>query len=123
MNVLHVTVAEPVAASLQRAQTVMTALERGERVAPWHGVGFEDMPQMLAALTPRRWALIAELRAAGPVSIAELARRTGRNYKNVHADVMALIEWHIAERDDDARVSVPWSAIVVDLKLPDQVAA
>ena len=123
MNVLHVTVAEPLGASLERAGAAMQALQRGAPPEAYHGIGFEDMGQLLAVFTPQRWALIAALRAAGPLSIAELARRLGRDYKNVHTDVMALAEWRAVERAADGRVSVPWSEIIVDLKLPEETAA
>ena len=78
---------------------------------------------MLATFTPKRWELIAALREVGPVTVAELARHPGRNDKNVHADVQQLIEWMAVERGDDGRVSVPWSEIVVDMKLPERAAA
>ena len=78
---------------------------------------------MFAAFTPKRWELIAALRAAGPLTVAELARQLGRNYKNVHTDVQQLIEWMAVERSDDGRVNVPWSDIVVDMKLPQRAAA
>ena len=55
--------------------------------------------------------------------MAELARHLGRNYKNVHADVQQLIEWMAVQREEDGRVSVPWSDIVVDMKLPERYAA
>jgi predicted transcriptional regulator len=57
------------------------------------------------------------------MTIAELARHLGRNYKNVHADVSQLIEWMAIERLDDGRVNVLWSEIVVGMKLPDRAAA
>ena len=63
------------------------------------------------------------MRATGPLTVAELARQLGRNYKNVHTDVQQLIEWMAVERGDDGRVSVPWSDIVVDMRLPQRVAA
>jgi hypothetical protein len=40
----------------------------------------------------------------------------------VHADVQQLIEWLAVERGDDGRFSVPWSEIVVDMKLSERVA-
>ena len=72
---------------------------------------------------PKRWELIAALREAGPLTVADLARRLGRNYKNVHTDVTQLIAWMTVERAKDGRVSVPWSEIVVDMKLPGRAAA
>ena len=60
---------------------------------------------------------------AGPLTVAELARRLHRDYKNVHTDVTQLIEWMAVERRDDGRVNVPWPEILVDMKLPERVAA
>jgi predicted transcriptional regulator len=73
------------------------------------------MSQLLSAFTAKRWELLGELRASCPLTVAELARRLGRDYKNVHTDVLAL-----QDRLADGRVQVPWSEIVVDLKLPPQ---
>jgi predicted transcriptional regulator len=42
----------------------------------------------------------------------------GRDYKNVHGDIAALITWMAVERDADRRVSVPWDEL--DLRLPLQ---
>ena len=122
-RVLNVKVGETVRQSGRRAADVMRALAAGHEVEPYFGVSFEQVGQMFAAFTPKRWELIAALRAKGPLSVADLARQLGRNYKNVHTDVQQLIEWMAVERGDDGRVSVPWSDIVVDMKLPQGVAA
>jgi len=90
---------------------------------PFFGASFSQLGEMLAVFTPKRWELIAALRQAGPATVAELARRVQRHYKNVHADVDILIDWMAIERGADGRVSVPWSEIVVDMKLPEQLAA
>jgi len=122
-QILNVTVGEPLREAGARAAATMRAIARGEKVKPHFGVNFEQIGQMLAAFTPKRWELIAALREAGPLTVAELARRLGRDYKNVHTDVTQLIEWMAVERGDDGRVNVPWSEIVVDMKLPERAAA
>lgn len=122
-QILNVTVGESLREAGARAAATMKAVARGEKVQPHFGVNFEQIGQMLAAFTPKRWELIAALRQAGPLTVAELARRLGRDYKNVHTDVNQLIEWMAVERGDDGRVNVPWSEIVVDMKLPERVAA
>jgi predicted transcriptional regulator len=121
--VLNVTVGESVAGSLARARNAMETLQRGKTPQPHFGVGFAQVGQMLAVFTPKRWELIATLRESGPLTTADLARKLRRDYKNVHADVTALAEWLAVERMDDGRVNVPWSEIVVDLKLPGRLAA
>lgn len=122
-RVLNVKVGESLQAAGTRAAAAMKNVQRGRSVLPYFGVSFSEIGQMLAAFTPKRWELIAMLRETGPLSVAELARRLERNYKNVHTDVAQLIEWMAVERDDDGLVSVPWSEIVVDMKLPERVAA
>ena len=121
--VLHVSVGETVAAHVARARTGMEALQRGKTPKPHFGVGFAEVGQMLATFTPKRWELIARLRETGPLTTAELARKLDRDYKNVHADVAALSEWLAVQRTEDGRVHVPWSEIVVDMKLPTRLAA
>ena len=122
-RILNVKVGESVKQAGARAAATLKAIQRGERTAPYFGVSFGEIGQMLAAFTPKRWELIAMLREAGPLSVAELARRLERNYKNVHTDVAQLIEWMAVERGDDGLVRVPWSEIVVDMKLPERAVA
>jgi predicted transcriptional regulator len=122
-TVLHVTVGESVASNLARARSAMETLQRGKTPQPHFGVGFAQVGQMLAVFTPKRWELIARLRETGPLTTAELARKLDRDYKNVHADVAALSEWLAVQRTEDGRVHVPWSEIVVDMKLPNRRAA
>jgi predicted transcriptional regulator len=122
-KVLNVKVGETLQQAGKRAADTMRAAAAGKAVAPYFGISFQEVGQMLATFTPKRWELIAALREVGPMTVAELARSLGRNYKNVHADVQQLIEWMAVERGDDGRVSVPWSEIVVDMKLPERTAA
>jgi predicted transcriptional regulator len=121
--VLNVTVGDSVAGSLARARSAMETLQRGKTPQPHFGVGFAQVGQMLSVFTPKRWELIATLRESGPLTTADLARKLRRDYKNVHADVTALAGWLAVERMEDGRVQVPWSEIVVDLKLPSRLAA
>lgn len=122
-QVLNVTVGKPSRKTAARATATMSAVARGEKVQPHFGVNFEQIGQMLAVFTPKRWELIAALRESGPLTVAELACRLRRDYKNVHTDVTQLIEWMAVERMDDGRVNVPWAEIVVDMKLPQRAAA
>lgn len=120
---LRVRVGEDVRANLARAREAMTALQAGKRPKSHFAVGFAEVGQMLAVFTPKRWELIAKLREIGPVTTAQLARALERDYRNVHADVAALSEWLAVQREEDGRVSVPWAEIILDMKLPDRLAA
>lgn len=122
-RILNVKVGARPQENLERAATMMSALDAGEQATPYYGVGFQNAGQMLAVFTPKRWELLAALREGGPTTIAELARRLGRNYKNVHNDVDKLIEWLAVEKDEQGRITAPYSEILVDVRLPERVAA
>lgn len=120
---LNVTVGEGLHQAAARASAAMRAVQQGRKPAAYFGVSFSEIGQMLATFTPMRWKLIAALRAAGPMTVAELARHVQRDYKNVHTDIAQLIEWQAVERIEDGRVFVPWTEIVVDMKLSSGIAA
>ena len=120
---LFVLVGEPVGEALSRTADMMSSLERGQSVVPRFEVGFADVGQMTAVFTPRRWELLAVLGKAGPVSIAALAKLLQRDYKNVHGDVSALMEWMAIEKDKQGRVFAPFSDIHIDIRLPERQAA
>ena len=122
-RILNVRVAARVEENLERAAVVMAALERGDEAPPYFSIGFQNASQMLAVFTPKRWELLATLRRGGAMTVAELARRLGRNYKNVHGDVEKLIEWLAVEKDAQGLVTAPYSEIVVDVMMPETVAA
>jgi predicted transcriptional regulator len=123
-SVLRVRVGpESLAQSLARAKAAMLAVQAGKEVQPHFGIGFTEMGQMLAVFTPKRWELIAALRAGGPATVRGLAQRLRRDYKNVHTDVAALEQWMAVRRLPDGRVHVPWAEIVMDMRLPEALAA
>jgi predicted transcriptional regulator len=121
--VLHLTVGEPMAASLARAAVAMKAAGKGKPAQPYFGVGFDDVGELFAVFTPKRWELIGALREGGAMTVAELARQLKRDYKNVHNDCERLIEWMAIEKGENGLVYAPYDEIVVDMKLPDRRAA
>ena len=75
----------------------------------------DGLPALLRTLSPARCQLVEALRKAGPLSIYELSKRLGRNYKNVHTDVSQLSEVGVIERDAQGLVSVPWDLLRAEL--------
>lgn len=122
-NILYVKVGEDTQAALKQFADTLAALEYGKTPDPYFGLGFKDVAQLFSVFTPRRWELLAALRQNGPVSIAELARRVSRDYKNVHNDITHLIEWQVVEKDEKGRVFSPYSEISIDVRLPSSDAA
>ncbi len=122
-TVLHLTVGEPIEASFTRAAAAMKAARQGKPAKPYFGVGFGEIGEMFSVFTPKRWELLGALSQSGAISVAELARRLKRDYKNVHQDCERLMEWMAIQKDENGLVFAPYSEIVVDMKLPDKRAA
>lgn len=94
---------------LQRTMT-------GETTVPYAGIGFESLGDLFGTLTPKRLALIEQLKRHGAMTVYALAKWLHRDYKNVHNDVKVLEQWGLIERDAQGHVQVPWDEI--DLRIP-----
>jgi len=105
--------------ALDRFEAAWNRRLEGARPLPLAVLTLPDLPTFLQNLSPARWALLRRLRALGPVSVYELARRLGRNYKNVHADVKRLVELGLVERRAEAAVAVAWDVVRAELRLSD----
>lgn len=75
-------------------------------------------PELLwKVLTAKRWELLKVLCGAGPMSIREAARRADRDVKAVHADVTALLNAGVLERNADGLIVFPYDAVKVEFLL------
>ena len=102
--------------SLEQFAETWKRAEQGKKVESYFGVGFESMASLLGALTPKRWELVERLKHDGAMTVYRLAKRLGRDYKNVHGDVKALETLGIIERRG-TKVVVPWDEINTRLRL------
>ncbi len=80
-------------------------------------ISFASPELLWKVLTAKRWELLKTLCGAGPMSIREAARRAGRDVKAVHADISALLNAGVLERDDDGLVVFPYEAVKVEFLL------
>jgi len=101
--------------ALDRFEAAWNRVAEGRKATPLRVLTLKDLPLLLRTLTPARWALLEQLRGAGPSSIYELAKRLSRNYKNVHTDVSALIKVGLIERNE-REVAVAWDAVRAELR-------
>lgn len=106
-----------VAEVLDSFEGAWNQLAEGRRLVPLRVLAFADLPLLLHSLTPARWALLERLRADGPLSVYELAKRLRRDYKNVHTDVARLAALGLIVRHAHACVSVDWDALYAELRL------
>ena len=106
-----------VASALNRFEETWNKAARGEKARAEQVLTFANLQLLLRTLTPARWILLERLRADGPLSVNELARRLARDYKNVHGDVKRLAELGLIERRKDALVSVAWDIVRAEMRL------
>ena len=107
----------PAADALDRFEAAWNRVQEGRALRPLEVLSFDGLPSLLRTLSPARWILLQRLSSEGPLSIYELARRLGRDYKNVHTDVTRLAAIGLIARQDDGRISVAWGLLRAELKL------
>ena len=101
----------PAADALDRFEAAWNRRAEGRPVRTLSVLTLPTLSELSQALSPARWTLLEALRRAGPLSIYELAKRLGRNYKNVHTDVTQLAALGVVARTSDNRVLVPWEVL------------
>ena len=103
--------------ALDRFEAAWNRVAEGRPAKRLEVLSLADLPLLLKTLSPARWSLLEKLRAAGPVSIYELAKRLERDYKNVHTDVTQLAGLGVIERDSDGRIAVAWDVVRAEFRL------
>ena len=101
--------------ALDRFEAAWNRAAEGGKVVPLRVLTLQDLPLLFRTLTPARWELLKALKGE-PVSIYQLAKRLGRDYKNVHTDVTQLMTLGLIERRADG-VAVSWDRVRGELAL------
>jgi predicted transcriptional regulator len=107
----------PAADALDRFEAAWNRVQEGRAMRPLEVLSFENLPLFVKTLSQARFVLLQKLHAEGPLSIYELAKRLGRDYKNVHTDVSQLGAIGLVDRRKDGRVAVPWELLRAELRL------
>lgn len=88
--------------------------ESGRASAP--EISFASWDVMHRILTPKRLEIIRALCAQPPMSIREVSRRVGRDFKGVHTDVTALVAAGLVEQRD-GKICFPYQRIHVEFDI------
>ena len=94
-----------------------TAWKAGKGGASAH-IGFETWELMHKVLSPKRLDIVRVMTGAGPLSMREIARRVGRDFKGVHSDASLLLEAGVIDKDDSGKLVFPYDKIHVDFEIP-----
>ena len=115
MRHVKITVGGSVDDDLAAFAEAWRASERGERVAD-RSIAFESWEGLTKVLTGERYRLLRHLHAHPEPSISSLARSLARQYRRVHADVVALETAGLLARSDKG-VHATADSIKADIRL------
>jgi predicted transcriptional regulator len=106
----------PAGDALDRFEAAWNRAAEGRAPRTLHLLTLENLPLLLKSLSPARFELLRALREAGSLSIYQLAKRLGRDYKNVHTDVTQLVALGLITKVDKG-IAVPWDLLRAELVL------
>ncbi|QND53852.1 transcriptional regulator [Phyllobacterium sp. 628] len=95
---------------------VEIALETGKADATpqFNFVSWELMHKILS---PKRLEIVQAMTGAGPLSIREISRRVGRDFKGVHSDATLLLNAGVINKTDKSKVVFPYDKIHIDFEI------
>jgi len=94
--------------AIERARKAFKGIPQGEHIS------FETIEDLWRTLTPRRWSLLRAMAGKGAMSTRAAGRLINQDIKTIHADVQALLNAGILEKDARGRIKFPYDAIHVD---------
>jgi len=116
MNRIEISVLKPDTALHTFAGTWQAA-EAGHAVTP--RLAFGSLRELFSAITEKRLDLLRHLAIHEGLNVRQLAKSLGRDDKNVHTDVMSLVELGLVDRDADGTLSTPYDEIVIHAGIRD----
>lgn len=84
---------------------------------------FASYDLMHRALAPHRMHILQTMMGRGPLSIREVARRVGRDFKGVHTDISTMIAQGLVRKSADGAVVFPFDAIRFDFGVGGKTGA
>jgi predicted transcriptional regulator len=93
------------------------ATARGQRKAGDDRISFENVGELWRVLAPKRMEIVRAMTGTGPLTIREVARRVGRDFKAVHSDVTMLASAGIVERTVSGAVEFPYDRVHVEFDM------
>lgn len=110
---------------LDKVMAEMDRLLASGESDPVHRYHFPSYDALHRVLAPNRMTVVRTMTAQGPLSIREIARRVGRDFKGVHTDVTVLLNNGLVKKTEDGRVVFPFESIHFDFEFGagDQSAA
>jgi len=104
-------------AALEAFAATWQRVESGRPVTP--RLAFGSLHELFSAITEKRLELIRYAAEHEGLNIRQLAQRLGRDYKNVHTDVKALVELGLLNKNNSGLLTAPFDEIVIHATVRD----
>ncbi len=99
---------------------VRAALRMRPDEHPEEGVATLSFPSwelMHRVLAPKRLEIVRAMAGQGPLSIREIARRVGRDFKGVYSDVDALLKSGVIDKAETGGVEFPYDRLHIEFEI------
>jgi phosphomannomutase len=101
----------------------LEAAWNGEYDGPVERYDYPSYEAFHKGLSPNRMSILRAMMGQGPLSIREIARRVGRDFKGVHSDVTSMFTAGLLYKSEDGRMVFPFDSIRVDFTIGPKPAA
>ena len=94
-----------------------SAASLARRPDPTPRIFFPSYEHFSRLLSPNRLQVLTAMAGGRALSIRELARQVGRDFKGVHTDVAALLKDGLIEKTEGGAIRFPFAGVHIDLRL------
>ncbi|MEQ8954149.1 MAG: hypothetical protein RL120_08445 [Gammaproteobacteria bacterium] len=92
-------------------------VQTGKKVVP--RLAFGSLKELFSAITQKRLELVRYVASHCELNTRQLAQQLGRDYKNVHNDVSALVELGLLDKNKKGVLGAPFDEIVIHAPVRD----
>ncbi|WJR67715.1 transcriptional regulator [Neorhizobium sp. CSC1952] len=103
--------------SLASVSETVKAAEAGNKKPAQHTLSFPSWELLHRVLAPKRLEIVQVMTGQGPLSVREVARRVGRDFKGVHSDVDMLLGSGVIDRAEGGGVVFPYDRIHLEFDI------
>ncbi|CAN7217563.1 HVO_A0114 family putative DNA-binding protein [Neorhizobium sp. LjRoot104] len=110
MTMLRVKI-ETLEQSMRSVSEAVKAVEAGEHRSATSVLSFPSWEMLHRVLAPKRLEIVQAMTGQGPLSIREVARRVGRDFKGVYGDVDMLLVSGVIDKAEGGGIVFPYDRI------------
>ncbi|MGK6315313.1 HVO_A0114 family putative DNA-binding protein [Neorhizobium sp. DT-125] len=103
--------------SMASVLEAVKAAEAGKSKPAESILSFPSWEALHRVLAPKRLEVVQVMTGQGPLSIREIARRVGRDFKGVHSDVDMLLGSGVIDRAEGGGVVFPYDRIHLEFDI------